>query len=120
MKEIKFRAWDKERKIMFQWGELSMDNYGVFTSNDYSVDDNADYVLNQNAVPMQSTGLLDKNGIKELYEYDIIDKEGNLIGNVYENGDLLKEETNFTIQGFGTKDWCSTYKEAMERGCKNS
>jgi len=69
-REIKFRAWDKEKKIMFQWDELSVDSYGASTSNDYSKDDNADYVLNQNAILMQFTGLLDKNG-REIYQNDI-------------------------------------------------
>jgi len=69
---------------------------------------------------MQYTGLTDKNGLTEIYEYDIIDSDGNILGNKYENSDLLKEETNLTIEGFGTKDWIATYKEAVERGCKDS
>jgi len=66
------------------------------------------------------TGLKDKNGLIDIYEGDIIDKEGNIIGNQYENPGLLKEKTNLLIQGFGTKTWYSTYKKAMDRGCQDA
>ena len=58
MREIKFRVWDKLLKRMFSW-EWVHDNFfsRIF---DYP-----------NMIPMQYTGLHDKNG-KEIYEGDIL------------------------------------------------
>ncbi len=56
MREIKFRAWDKYKKFMYEIGRLDF----PINSPDY-----------ENIEIMQFTGLLDKNG-KEIYEGDII------------------------------------------------
>lgn len=103
MREIKFRAWDDEECKMtqpFYLGSILSERCG----------DNHFH-------PMQYTGLKDKNG-KEIYEGDIINlgeknigqvewvesrfvmvlsyatfqlsSEGEVIGNIYENPELLK------------------------------
>lgn len=64
MKEIKFRAWDNDRKVM-------MPNYGFIGQ----IDESTSFEL------MQYTALLDKNG-KEMYEKDIIKIE--MYDNEYE------------------------------------
>lgn len=61
MREIKFRAWDKNNKFMIFIQPVDFE-----AGCDYFTDDN--YIIEQ------FTGLLDKNG-REIYEGDIIQTE---------------------------------------------
>ena len=59
MREIKFRAWDKENKQMATWGTIlkHCDRLSILSLPQYEI--------------MQYTGLKDKNGV-EIYEEDIL------------------------------------------------
>jgi uncharacterized phage protein (TIGR01671 family) len=63
MREIKYRAWDKRFKIMFQVSEMSLgrNSWVKGIADQFS----REFIL------MQYTGLKDKNGV-EIYEGDIL------------------------------------------------
>ena len=126
MREIKFRAWHKEKKIMGEVLGIDILHKEIFFSNEdvdcYEHTDFKDIEL------MEYTGLKDKNN-KEIYEGDIVtlhnskykvifnskeagfvlrddefemnipftnnnNKRMEIIGNIYENPELLKEYNN--------------------------
>ena len=118
MREIKFRAWNKEKKFMH------IPNIDTFISLSGSQVQSANCSINnrKDIILMQFTGLKDKNG-KEIYEGDIVQDEDllckvefrngcfvpidyktnrcfddwddcdfEIIGNIYENPELLEDK----------------------------
>lgn len=112
-REIKFRAWDKDEKKLYAVRDVDFDTHTVTIAG---VTSNLGFYLTypDRCILMQYTGLKDKNG-KEIYEGDVvtarnvsgiavvkwedggfvapmsifINKEMEIIGNIYENPNLL-------------------------------
>jgi uncharacterized phage protein (TIGR01671 family) len=70
MREIKFRAWDKNHKKM-------VDNVGIYYADEtlHRVFDSQNGII-YSAIPMQFTGLHDSQG-REIYEGDIVSRTEN-------------------------------------------
>ncbi len=72
MREIKFRAWDKNEKILLPPRTIKRMLEAAVNCDVIDIDD---------AILMQYTGLKDMNG-KEIYEGDIVNFHNGMVGEV--------------------------------------
>lgn len=108
MREIKFRAWDSKRKVMFSPHDL----YDISSCMLYCTTDGK--YKTPNITPMQFTGLIDKNG-KEIYSGDILTFKSNSWLNVVIDRQDLKDRM-FPI--WWDENNCSWWVGDLEDGFK--
>ena len=106
-REINFRAWDKDSKIMRRVTDLNF--YDEYMRCD---ENNTGYFVRfpiHDTAIMQYTGLKDKNG-KDVYEGDIVADEWNVRQIVYHMPDCKNNIYGFVLKGLNRDEWIGLNK----------
>lgn len=116
-REIKFRAWNTIKKKWVKRANLQNPEQLTVRLTDVGFgfldEEESDFIF------VQYTGLKDNSERSaEIYEGDIIDQAGRLVGNKYESPQIHEEGITLTVAEMGTNAWRDTESIAMGRGCK--
>lgn len=77
MNNLKFRVWDKKLKLLGNVSCIDFDSKKMIYHNNFV----GYYAKFEDVEIMQSTGLLDKNGV-EIYEGDIVSRFNRIVEEV--------------------------------------
>ncbi len=111
MRPIKFRSWDKEKKvIIYDNSQETGEIYNLLIGAD--INNTVRKIGHYYKTLMQFTGLLDKNG-KEIYEGDILRTDFDFVAEVVFGQGFFYIETKEDVECVALCEWCDHMSEVI-------